>query len=251
MSGASQIEWTQMTWNPVTGCTKVSAGCKHCYAETLSHRLQAIGVNGYERGFELTLHPARLDAPLRRKRPTVWFVNSMSDLFHEKVPFAFVDGVMETIRQTPQHIYQILTKRPQRMARYFTKRKVPENAWLGVSVENQRHGVPRIDVLRSIQADIRFLSCEPLLEDLGTLDLHKIHWVIVGGESGGKARPMRKEWAESIRQHCAAEGVAFFFKQWGAFGEDGVRRSKKANGRRLNRREWNTLPKACDIRVHV
>ena len=243
MSGASQIEWTQMTWNPVTGCTKVSAGCKHCYAEPLSHRLRAIGVNGYEKGFELTLHPARLRTPLDRKKPTVWFVNSMSDLFHEKVPFDFIDSVMETIRQTPQHTYQILTKRPARMERYFVRRDVPKNAWLGVSVENQRHGVPRIDALRRIHAGVRFLSCEPLLEDLGQIDLREIHWVIVGGESGKKARPMQKEWAENIQQQCAAERVAFFFKQWGAFGEDGVKRAKKANGRQFNKKEWNAFPK--------
>ncbi len=244
MSSISQIEWTQMTWNPVTGCTKVSAGCKNCYAEHLSHRLRAIGVKGYERGFELTLHPERLSAPLGRKKPTVWFVNSMSDLFHEKVPFEFIGGVMETIRQTPQHTYQILTKRPIRMVRYFAKREVPENAWLGVSVENQRHGAPRIDALRRIRARVRFLSCEPLLEDLGEIDLREIHWVIVGGESGHKARPMRKEWAENIRRQCAAERVAFFFKQWGAFGEDGVKRAKKANGRYLDGREWSAFPEA-------
>ena len=251
MSGASQIEWTQMTWNPTTGCTKVSAGCKHCYAEQLSRRLQAIGVNGYERGFELAIHPDRLDAPLHRKTPTMWFVNSMSDLFHEKVDFDFVGSVMETIRQTPQHTYQILTKRPARMARYFVKREVPENAWLGVSVENQRHGVPRIDALRRIRARVRFLSCEPLLEDLGRLNLREIHWVIVGGESGKKARPMQKEWANNIQRQCATKGVAFFFKQWGAFGEDGIKRAKKANGRHLNRKEWNAFPKACKIRIYA
>ncbi len=232
-----------MTWNPVTGCSKVSPGCRFCYAERLSHRLKAIGVNGYENGFQLTLHPDRLEAPTRRKTPTVWFVNSMSDLFHEKVPFAFVDRVMKTIRQTDQHIYQILTKRPARMARYFTRRKVPANAWLGTSVENRRHGIPRVDILRSIKADLRFLSCEPLLEDLGRLKLKGIHWVIVGGESGARARPMQKQWAKNIQRQCKDAKVAFFFKQWGAWGEDGVRRSKKSNGRLLSGREHNALPK--------
>ena len=164
-------------------------------------------------------------------------------LDHEKVPFDFIDSVMETIRQTPQHTCQILTKRPARMERYFVRRDVPKNAWLGVSVENQRHGVPRIDALRRIHAGVRFLSCAPLLEDLGQINLREIHWVIRGGESGKKARPMQKEWAENIRQQCAAERVAFFFKQWGAFGEDGVKRAKKANGRLFNKKEWNAFPK--------
>ena len=238
----SGIEWTERTWNPVTGCTKVSAGCKNCYAETMARRLHAMGTAGYERGFEVACHDGRLDAPRLRKIPTIWFVNSMSDLFHPKVPFAFIDGVMNTIRETPQHTYQVLTKRPEAMARYFLTRPVPENAWLGVSVENKRHGVPRIDILRDIAARIRFLSVEPLLEDVGKLDLRDIHWAIVGGESGKKARPMQEKWVTNIERQCRAAKVKFFFKQWGAFGADGIRRSKHANGREYRKRTWDEMP---------
>ena len=240
----SPIEWTEFTWNPVTGCTKVSQGCKFCYAETLSHRLQAMGARGYETEFTtVTYHPERLSIPLKRRTPTLWFVNSMSDLFHPKVPFDFVEQVMETVEATPQHAYQILTKRPEWMAKYFQKRKVPPNAWLGVSVENKRQGVPRIAQLRGIKrAPVRFLSVEPLLEDVGKLNLSGIHWVIVGGESGRNARPMHPEWAENVRRQCEKRNVPFFFKQWGAWGEDGVKRHKKANGRELNSQEWNEMP---------
>jgi protein gp37 len=242
MSTASRIEWTEATWNPVVGCTKISAGCKHCYAESMAKRLKAMGTPGYERGFALTLLPERLQEPLRRKRPTVYFVNSMSDLFHERVPERYIDRVFDVIRRTPQHTYQILTKRAARMARYFGTEAVPDNAWLGVSVENGRHGVPRIDHLREIRAGIRFLSVEPLLEDVGLLDLRNIHWVIVGGESGPKARPMQPEWAESVQRQCAKQGVAFFFKQWGGWGADGKRRSKSQNGRLLKGRTWDEMP---------
>lgn len=216
MATSSNIEWTEMTWNPVTGCTKVSPGCKHCYAETLARRLKAMGAPGYENGFEVSLLPERLDQPRRRKKPTMYFVNSMSDLFHEKVPFEFIDRVFEVIAATPQHTYQILTKRALRMAKYFRARRCPENAWLGVSVENRKYGLPRIEELRTINATVRFLSVEPLLEDLGEFDLQDISWVIVGGESGRKARPMRREWAESVRLQAERAGAAFFFKQWGA-----------------------------------
>lgn len=239
----SGIEWTEQTWNPVTGCTKVSAGCKNCYAETMSRRLKAMGVRAYAKGFVVMCHDDRLDAPLRRKTPTMYFVNSMSDLFHPSVPFAFIGKVMETIRQTPQHTYQILTKRPERMARYFTaERAAPPNAWLGVSVENKKHGVPRIAVLRDIAASVRFLSVEPLLEDIGDIDLAEIHWVIVGGESGKKARPMKKEWVANIQRQCRTAKAEFFFKQWGAWGADGVKRSKHANGREYRNQEWNAMP---------
>lgn len=239
---SSKIEWTESTWNPVTGCTKISAGCKHCYAETLSRRLHAIGVKGYENGFAVSIHPSRLSIPLRRKKPTLWFVNSMSDLFHPKVPFDFVDKVMSTIRATPQHTYQILTKRPGRMRQYFDSRAVPVNAWLGTSVENKRHGVPRIDELRKIKSRVRFLSVEPLLEDLGKIELRDIHWVIVGGESGKGARPMEEKWVDNIKKQCAALGTRFFFKQWGAWGTDGIRRGKKANGRKYKGRHWDQMP---------
>ena len=242
MAAASKIEWTEHTWNPVTGCTKLSPGCKFCYAEVLAKRLQAMKAPGYENGFAVTLHPERLDDPIKRKKPTVWFVNSMSDMFHDKVPFGFVDKVMATIDATPEHRYQILTKRPERMERYFKARRIPRNTWLGTSVENVRHGVPRIDVLRRIDAGIRFLSVEPLLEDLGSIDLSGISWVIVGGESGPKARPMKLSWATSIRDQCAAAGVPFFFKQWGSHGADGVRRAKGRNGRRLDGRVHDEMP---------
>jgi protein gp37 len=242
MASPSKIEWTDQTWNPVTGCTKISPGCKHCYAERLAKRLQHMGAPGYENGFRLTLHPTRLDAPLKRRKPTAWFVNSMSDLFHEQVPFEFIDRIFETIKATPQHRYQILTKRPERMEAYFRKCAPPANAWLGTSVEDREYGLPRIAVLQRIQSSIRFLSIEPLLEDVGVLDLAGIAWVIVGGESGPRARPMKAEWARSIRDQCSRAGVAFFFKQWGAYGNDGVRRAKSANGRQLDGRVYERMP---------
>ena len=238
----SAIEWTEQTWNPVTGCTKISAGCKHCYAETMARRLQAMGVAGYENAFALSCHDNRLSTPLRRKTPTMYFVNSMSDLFHPRVPFSFINKIMQTIRKTPQHTYQILTKRPATMAKYFSPRKVPSNAWLGVSVENKKHGVPRIDKLRDIDTKVRFLSVEPLLESIGEVNLTNIHWVIVGGESGKGARPMQAKWVADIKRQCRASGVRFFFKQWGAYGNDGVKRSKKANGRIYRGRTWDEMP---------
>jgi len=242
MATRSKIEWTDHTWNPVTGCTKISPGCKHCYAETLAKRLQRMGVRGYENGFDVTLLPERLDAPRQRKKSTVWFVNSMSDLFHQKIPFHFIDKVFATIAATPQHRYQILTKRPERMGAYFANRNVPSNAWLGTSVEDRKYGVPRIAVLQRIEASVRFLSIEPLLEDIGTLDLTGISWVIVGGESGPRARPMKPEWARSIRNQCETEGVSFFFKQWGSYGDDGIRRLKSANGRELDGTIYDHMP---------
>lgn len=243
MTTTSKIEWTEQTWNPVVGCTKISAGCKNCYAETMAKRLQAMGTPGYETGFALTLLPQRLADPMKRTKPTVYFLNSMSDLFHERVPDDYIDQVMAVVAKTPQHTYQILTKRAQRMARYFGKgRAVPPNAWMGVSVENKKHGVPRIKHLRQVPARIRFLSVEPLLEDVGQLDLTDIHWVIVGGESGPKARPMKPEWAEAVQRQCDEQRVAFFFKQWGGWGADGQRRAKAHNGRLLNGRTWDEMP---------
>lgn len=247
MTTTSRIEWTEQTWNPIVGCTKISAGCKHCYAEVMARRLQAMGTPGYENGFALRLIPERLEDPIKRKKPTIYFVNSMSDLFHEKVPFEYIDQVMKTVALTPHHSYQILTKRAARMARYFHTRAVPRNVWLGVSVENQRHGVPRIDHLRTVDAHIRFLSVEPLLEDVGKLNLAGIHWVIVGGESGVKARPMKPEWAEAVRFQCEDQGVAFFFKQWGGWGADGKRRAKAKNGRTLNGRTWDEMPAQASL----
>ena len=242
MTSQSKIEWTGATWNPVTGCNKVSAGCKYCYAETMARRLKAMGAAGYENGFKLTLHASRLTQPLERKIPTTYFVNSMSDLFHPKVPFEFIDRIMEAIQKTPRHTYQILTKRPEIMRQYYAQREVPDNAWLGVTVENKRHGVPRIDILRDIQARIRFLSVEPLLEDLGEVNLADMHWVIVGGESGAKARPMKPEWVDNVKRQCDQTAVPFFFKQWGAHDKDGVRRSKKATGRLYEGRTWDAMP---------
>lgn len=242
MSTYSRIEWTEQTWNPTVGCTKISPGCKNCYAEAMALRLQAMGLKGYEEGFKLKVMPERLAEPLERKKPTVYFVNSMSDLFHEQVPFAYIDKVFGVMRQAHQHTFQLLTKRPARMAKYCLKRSVPANVWLGVSVENKKHGVPRIDVLRGIESTIRFLSVEPLLEDIGAIDLTGIHWVIVGGESGRRARPMREAWVDNVRRQCLAADVPFFFKQWGAWGPDGQRRSKKANGRALDGQVWDEMP---------
>lgn len=242
MSTYSRIEWTEQTWNPTVGCTKISPGCKNCYAEAMALRLQAMRLKGYEDGFKLKVMPERLAEPLERKKPTVYFVNSMSDLFHERVPFAYIDKVFGVMRQAHQHTFQLLTKRPARIAKYCANRAVPANVWLGVSVEDRRYGVPRIDVLRGIESTIRFLSVEPLLEDIGEIDLTGIHWVIVGGESGRRARPMREAWVENVRRQCLAADVPFFFKQWGAWGPDGQRRSKKANGRALDGQVWEEMP---------
>jgi protein gp37 len=237
----SRIEWTERTWNPTTGCAKVSPGCLHCYAEVMARRLHAMGAPGYERRFELTLHPARLEQPLQRRAPTVYFVNSMSDLFHKDVPDNFLDRVFDVMRATPQHTYQVLTKRAVRLPEYFESRSVPDNCWLGVSVEDRRR-IRRVPLLRQVAARVRFLSIEPLLEDLGELDLTGIHWVIVGGEAGHQARPMRREWALNVMRQCKDAGVAFFFKQWGRYGSDGVARSKGANGRKLGRRTFDEYP---------
>lgn len=242
MSNKSAIEWTEHTWNPITGCSKVSPGCDHCYAENMARRLRAMGTKGYENGFELKLMRERLDQPLRRKTPTKYFVNSMSDLFHEEVPFAFIEQIISVIDKTPQHAYQILTKRAERMAEFFHNRKPPANAWIGVTVENVKHGLPRIDHLRQIDATIRFISAEPLLEDLGKVDLSNIHWCIVGGESGNQARPLKEEWVQEIQKQCEQQKVAFFFKQWGTWGADGIKRSKKHNGRKLKGRVWDEMP---------
>lgn len=237
----SKIEWTEATWNPSIGCDKVSAGCKFCYAEVMANRLQAMRTPGYENGFEFKILPERLDGPKKFKKPTKFFVNSMSDLFHEEMPFSFLDSVFKTISETPWHTYQILTKREKNLTKYFSKRTVPDNVWLGVTVEIEKTK-NRIDALRNINAKIRFLSIEPLLENIGELDLTDIHWVIVGGESGHGARPMKPEWAIDIQRQCDEQNVSFFFKQWGAWGADGLKRSKKANGRILLGKEWNEEP---------
>lgn len=248
MATPSTIEWTEQTWNPTTGCTKISPGCKHCYAEGMAHRLHAMGAPGYENEFQLTVHERRLQQPLSRIKPTTYFVNSMSDLFHEDVPDAFLDQVFSIIADTPRHTYQILTKRAERLPAYFARRACPGNVWLGVSVEDSKYGVPRIDHLRQVKAPIRFLSIEPLLEDLGPVDLRDIHWIIVGGESGPKARPMREAWVANVQAQAEAAGAAFFFKQWGGWGADGVKRAKKANGRIFRGRTWDGYPQAAEAR---
>ena len=242
MSTKTSIEWTEQTWNPATGCTKISAGCQNCYAEVMARRLKAMGVKGYENGFAPTLQPNRLQEPLERKKPTVYFVNSMSDLFHEEIPDEYIRRVFNVIKLATQHTFQILTKRAERMSRLLKSYEVPVNAWMGVTVENKKHGVPRIEKLRRVRAPVRFLSVEPLLEDLGNLDLRDIHWVIVGGESGPKARPMKTGWVSGIKEQCENFNVSFFFKQWGGWGADGKKRAKKANGRMLFGRTWDNRP---------
>lgn len=242
MSTQSRIEWTEQTWNPTVGCTKISPGCKNCYAEKMAKRLQAMGMHGYENGFRLSLIPERLAEPLERRKPTIYFVNSMSDLFHEKVPFQYIDRIFDVMGRAHQHTFQVLTKRASRMADYCRGKTVPPNVWLGVSVENKKHGVPRIELLRGIDVMVRFLSIEPLLEDLGKPDLREIHWVIVGGESGSKARPMQQQWVDGIKRQCDTYGVPFFFKQWGTWGPDGHKRSKKSNGRTYKGQVWDAMP---------
>jgi len=242
MSTVSRIEWTEQTWNPAVGCTKISPGCKHCYAETMARRLQAMGTAGYENGFELTLMSGRLGEPLARKKPTVYFVNSMSDLFHEDVPDSYLAQVFDVMQRAPQHTFQVLTKRARRMMAFCSGRQELPNVWLGVSVEDKKYGVPRIELLRKTPAAVRFLSVEPLLQDIGYIKLTGIHWVIVGGESGPGARRMLPAWVENVKRQCDAQRVKFFFKQWGGWGPDGVRRSKKKNGRRLRGRTFDAMP---------
>ncbi len=236
MAAESKIEWTEMTWNPVTGCTKVSAGCQHCYAERMAKRLQAMGVERYRNAFQLTLHEDLIELPLRWKRPRLVFVNSMSDLFHEDVPLDFIQRVFETMVRCPQHNFQVLTKRSRRLRELACRMPWPSNVWIGVTIEDASV-VYRIHDLRAVPAAIRFLSCEPLLEPLDNLPLDGIQWVIVGGESGPGARPMRPEWVESIMRQCRVADVPFFFKQWG-----GVR--KKRAGRRLHGRTYDEMPAA-------
>ena len=245
----TKIEWAEETWNPTTGCTKVSVGCKYCYAETMAKRLQAMGIKGYENGFEFTLMPERLEQPLKKRKPTKFFVNSMSDLFHEQMPDDFLNKIFKVIEQTPHHVYQILTKREDKMAKYFSNKMLQANVWLGVTVEDKKSGFPRIDKLRNIRAAIKFLSIEPLLEDLGTINLKGIDWVIVGGESGPNARPMKEEWVLNIQDQCEKYNIPFFFKQWGTWGSDMVKRNKKINGRKLLGKIWEEYPKSIAVTV--
>ncbi|MDR0510191.1 MAG: phage Gp37/Gp68 family protein [Rikenellaceae bacterium] len=237
----TKIEWTDKTWNPVTGCTKISAGCVNCYAEVMARRLQAMGPDKYKNGFNLTLHKDVLSEPLKWKKPHTIFVCSMSDLFHKDVPDEFITQVVGVIRLTPQHRYQLLTKRVERMADYFSTRQIPDNVWLGVTVEN-REAKKRIDYLRTLSAPIRFLSCEPLLEDLGEINFDNIDWVIVGGESGTSARPMKEKWVLSIKEQTEKQGSAFFFKQWGTWGRDGVKRNKHENGKLIGGEIYQQMP---------
>lgn len=238
----TKIEWTDKTWNPVTGCTKKSEGCVHCYAEVMARRLKGMGQLKYRNAFSLTLHPEDLDEPKKWRKPHNIFICSMGDLFHEDVPFEFVDKVMKTIRETPWHRYQILTKRAERMEEYFLSHSVPSNAWLGVTVEVQRT-LSRIDKLRHLPASVRFLSCEPLLEDLGHMDLEGVDWIIVGGESGTQARPMKEEWVLNIKRQAEEQDIAFFFKQWGTWSRDGVKRNKHVNGKLLEGKIIQQMPK--------
>ena len=230
----SAIEWTQSTWNPITGCTKVSPGCKHCYAERMAERLQAMGQNNYRNGFRLTLQPHMLELPLRWKKPQTIFVNSMSDLFHKDVPIDYIQGVFDVMRRAHWHRFQMLTKRADRVAQLDPKLAWAPNIWMGVSVESAKYR-SRIDELRSTGALTKFLSLEPLLGPLDRLDLRGINWVIVGGESGPKARPMDPEWATDLRDQCKRAKVPFFFKQWGG-------KNKKQAGRLLVGRTWDQMP---------
>ena len=236
MAAKSTIEWTESTWNPLTGCTKVSPGCKHCYAERMAKRLQAMGQPNYANGFRLTLQEEVLELPLRWKKPQMIFVNSMSDLFHKDVPVEFIQRVFDVMRRGHWHAFQVLTKRSGRLAQLDSALDWPENVWMGVSVESAGY-TGRIDDLRGTHARIKFLSLEPLLDPLPGLDLSDIDWVIVGGESGPGARPMDRDWVVDIRRQCRRARVPFFFKQWG-----GVFKSRA--GRELDGRTWNELPRA-------
>jgi len=243
MADHSAIEWTEATWNPTTGCDRVSAGCDNCYALTLAKRLKAMGSPKYQRdgdprtsgpGFAVTVHLDALNLPRDWRQPRTVFVNSMSDLFHARVPLAFVKQVFEVMADTPQHTYQVLTKRATRLARLAGKLEWPPNVWMGVSVEDASQ-VGRIDALRQVPAAVRFLSAEPLIGPLGCIDLTGINWVIVGGESGRNARPVDVGWVQSLRDQCSDANVAFFFKQWGG-------RTPKAGGRTLDGQTWNDMP---------
>lgn len=237
----TKIEWTERTWNPVTGCTKQSDGCAHCYAEVMAKRLCAMKNTKYAHGFSLTLHPEDLQEPYKWKKNSTIFVCSMGDLFHPDVPDEFIDNVMAVIRNTPQHIYQLLTKRAERMAEYFASHPIPQNAWLGVTVENSKY-FGRIDLLRNLPASVRFLSCEPLLGPLENMNLNGINWIIVGGESGPYARPMKENWVLDIQQQAKTNNIPFFFKQWGTWGQDGIKRSKGKNGKLLQGKVVQMMP---------
>jgi protein gp37 len=241
MASNSQIEWTDATWNPVTGCTKISPGCKHCYAERLAERLKAMGQANYRNGFELTLQPQMLELPLRWKTPKRIFVNSMSDLFHKDVPTDYIKRVFDAMNRAPWHQYQVLTKRSERIVELSKELEWAPQIWIGVSVEAEKYKY-RIDDLRKTDAKVKFLSLEPLLGPLGKLNLRGIDWAIVGGESGPGARTMDSDWATEIRDQCVKASVAFFFKQWG-----GVQKNK--TGRTLEGRTWDEMPADAELIV--
>ncbi len=230
----SSIEWTEMTWNPTTGCNKISAGCKYCYAEVMTRRLEAMGIAKYKDGFAVRTHEDSLNTPYEWKKSKVVFVNSMSDLFHPEVPFEFIEKVFTVMNSTPQHTYQVLTKRAERLYELHHKLNWTNNIWMGVSVEDARV-TERIDYLRETDAKVKFLSCEPLIGVLPNMNLTNIDWAIVGGESGRKARPMQESWVWDIKQQCDVQGVAFFFKQWGGT-------NKKKAGRDLGGRTYDAMP---------
>jgi protein gp37 len=248
MGDRSSIEWTEATWNPTTGCDRISHGCDNCYALTLAKRLKAMGQPHYQRdgdprtsgpGFGVSYHPDALSLPFTWTKPRLVFVNSMSDLFHAKIPLAFVQEVFTVMASTPQHTYQVLTKRARRLRRLAPELDWPPNVWMGVSIENSSV-LDRVEDLRSVPAAVRFLSCEPLLGPLGQLSLDGIHWVIAGGESGANARPIKSVWVEEIRDQCASEDIPFFFKQWGG-------RRPKSGGRNLGGRTWDDMPEPVGI----
>jgi protein gp37 len=245
MAATTQIEWTDATWNPVTGCSKLTRGCDFCYAERFAERFRGVSDHPFEKGFDLTLRPERLRQPLSWRGPRRVFVNSMSDLFHKAVPRSFIDSVFETMEEATWHTFQVLTKRSSLMVRYLRERYgeglAPPHIWLGVSVEDARNAV-RLRHLQTARASIKFVSFEPLLGRVGTIDLSGIDWAIVGGESGPRARPMAEEWATEIRDQCRVASVAFFFKQWG-----GIR--PKSGGRLLCGHEWNQYPKSQTVKV--
>ena len=238
----TKIEWTEKVWNPSIGCTKISEGCKNCYAESFAKRLQSMGMEDYKDGFKFKILPHRLNDPLKIKKPQKFFVNSMSDLFHDDMPYEYLNQIFDVINQTPQHTYQILTKRVENMYIYFQNHNVPQNVWLGVTVENSKYSY-RIDILKKINATIKFISFEPLIDSAGKIDLTDIDWVIVGGESGYNGRPMKPEWVNEIYLQCQEKNIPFFFKQWGTWGSDGIKRNKKANGKLFQDKIIQEYPK--------
>lgn len=235
----TSIEWTELTWNPTTGCTKISKGCKFCYAEIMSRRLQAMGIEKYKDGFKVRIHPETLRIPYTWKSSKVVFVNSMSDLFHEDIPLSYIKKVFKVMNENPQHVFQVLTKRAERLFELHEELEWSHNIWMGVSVENKKV-LPRIDLLRKTKARVKFLSCEPLIGPLENMNLKKIDWVIVGGESGHRPRKMEPDWVLDIQEQCTKANVAFFFKQWGG-------RNKKAAGRILNDRTYDEMPRQYEL----